>query len=213
MLNWTNSLILLALVAVLGVNLFRQVNGETHLLEWLDRTLASDRAAVPGGRSQTTPTVKDAGSGSGVPNPRGRGVDLADLSETTRRPLFSPDRRPPESEVEAKPVVATVNLPPIVLSGVVTADGNRYAIFRQSRRNSDVMRLAEGDTYEGWKLVKIERGRVTFEANGKQAVLEMDFNRLTPPPRKPAPRPVQKTTGDKAPANDKTKPPAKPKSN
>jgi general secretion pathway protein N len=113
-----------------------------------------------------------------TPNPLWT-VPLGTLSQTRKRPLFSPSRRPP-----APPVVVDVPAPLVtapkpaapdrlglLLIGTVLGHLN-IAILRQE--NTEILlRLHAGQDHEGWILRRIDRRDVTFEKGQDTAVLTL----------------------------------------
>jgi hypothetical protein len=89
---------------------------------------------------------------------------LDQLSATTKRPLFSPIRRPPPERVAAavrSPEPAPAPAPSLVLLGIVSEDGDGRAAIR-SRDNDKVMRVRIGDDVGGWKVDRIEPRRLVL---------------------------------------------------
>lgn len=121
--------------------------------------------------------------------------DLADLTETVDRPLFTSDRRPvpeatPTADQEAPAVAVTPATPPSVeLSAIVIVDGRRMALFRGASAGGGSMRAEEGEEVQGWTLSQVRSDGVTLERAGQR--VEIALRTFKPPPQKakPARRP------------------------
>jgi hypothetical protein len=98
---------------------------------------------------------------------------LIEFSEVIDRPAFSQSRRPPaDADVPASEIVA--NSLELVLKGVIYSDGESVALF-MPKAGGDVLRLAEGGSYQGWDLVQVSPSEVLFRRGEKEASLELDF--------------------------------------
>lgn len=95
--------------------------------------------------------------------------DLAVFAETAKRPLFSPDRRPPEPKVavpeKAEKLVIRAAVPAerplqIVVLGVASTSDVQSAIIQVDGAVSELLRL--GESLEGWTLASIEQEAVVF---------------------------------------------------
>lgn len=96
-------------------------------------------------------------------------IELAAFETTLERPLFSPERRPYAPEPVMTPVVSSPEPEPetiipdaggIILSGAMTLNGVVSVLlegFSESRW------VSEGDTFEGWSVVKVENGGVVLQ--------------------------------------------------
>lgn len=93
--------------------------------------------------------------------PLGQFVDMME------RPLFLPDRRMPEPEVEkaAPPPVTPLRLK---LEGIAIAGGSRVAVLRNLNGNG-LVQLTEGESHEGWTLDELSSTMARFSRNGLQS--------------------------------------------
>jgi len=115
-------------------------------------------AAVAGDHNATLP---DFGDTRIAAPPIGQLVDMME------RPLFFPDRRMPEPEVEQ--VAATPPAPlRLKLEGIAIAGGSRVAVLRNLNGNG-LVQLVEGDSHEGWTLDALSSNSATFSRNGGQS--------------------------------------------
>lgn len=101
--------------------------------------------------------------------------------EIVRRPIFSPNRRPPqEGDIQLQTVAFELNLK---LIGIIISSGEPIAIVSPGNSSSFV-RLTEGDSYQGWVVDGIEPQRVTLRRDAAVEYLELAYDQ-PPPPRKP----------------------------
>jgi hypothetical protein len=101
--------------------------------------------------------------------------------EIVRRPIFSPNRRPPqEGDIQLQTVAFELNLK---LIGIIISSGEPIAIVSPGNSASFV-RLTEGDSYQGWVVAGIEPQRVTLRRDAAVEYLELAYDQ-PPPPRKP----------------------------
>ena len=96
------------------------------------------------------------------------------------RPLFSPDRRPPEGEpsagvVEDRALSAT-------LQGILFATSGSVALLTAVGESSQVQ-VSEGDLFLGWRLLEIHPDNVVFERDEETVTLELIYK------AQPAPEP------------------------
>lgn len=126
---------------------------------------------------------------------------ISDFSEITERPLFSQTRRPPEPPtVEAPPPEepAPVERNLFTVVGIAVSEQERAALV-QVRRTREIVRVAEGDEVDGWKVTSIETNNVVFEKGALRDTVEIqhlgDVEEQTPrPQRRPPARPAQRPT-------------------
>jgi len=97
-------------------------------------------------------------------------IDLAAYSETLERPLFDPTRRPRELATAAPVEAPIVDEDPVVpdasdiaIFGFMQTDGVLSAYLRSANQTIWVV---EGEFFDGWKVVEIERGRVVLDQDG-----------------------------------------------
>ncbi len=109
---------------------------------------------------------------------------VEDFDAILERPLFSPSRRPPAIEaLESPPPNSDVAF---TLKGILIDEDVRIALFR-AQRNKQIWRLREGDTIEGWTIVRIERDSVSLARGAFEKILKPTFDqsrRKKRPPKK-----------------------------
>ena len=113
--------------------------------------------------------------------------ELALLTETVDRPLFSPDRRPPEPPAGAEQVpeaavaASTSPAPTLTLSAVIIEPGSRLALLKAAS-SVTLVRKREGESLEGWTVTEIRPDGVTLtRGENRHELVLRTF--------KPAPRP------------------------
>ncbi|HMB77187.1 MAG TPA: type II secretion system protein N [Kiloniellaceae bacterium] len=98
---------------------------------------------------------------------------LIEFAEVTDRPAFSQTRRPPaEAAAPAAEVVASSL--ELVLKGVIFSEGQSVALFAP-KAGGEVLRLAEGGSYQGWDLVEVSPSEVLFRRGEREETLELAF--------------------------------------
>ena len=97
---------------------------------------------------------------------------MAQLVDMMERPLFFPDRRMPEPEVEeAPPRVTPLRLE---LKGIAISGGSRVAVLLNMNGKS-LIQLAEGELHEGWTLDTLTSNSARFSRrDGQTAELSLD---------------------------------------
>ena len=98
------------------------------------------------------------------------------------RPLFNPQRRPPEGEpsasvVEDRALSAT-------LQGILFATSGSVALLTAVGESSPV-RVSEGDLFLGWRLLEIHPDKVVIERDDETVTLELIY-KAQPAPAPPA---------------------------
>lgn len=104
---------------------------------------------------------------------------LAGFPETTARPLFNAERRPPEPEKKAKPErpkPRNAGRPQIQLVGVVITPESREALLRW-RGQSKLLRIAQHESVEGWELTRVDDQRITLKKNNEVIDARLDRKR------------------------------------
>jgi len=145
---------------------------------------ASSEAPAPAAAGDTGgDTGGETGGDTGSAHPLAS-LPLDKLRDTVRRPLFEKTRRP----VEPPPPQAAAPPPPLMVApkrvadpnaltllGVLTSDGPGTGAIALMRRNQtgQSMRLQEGDTVDGWTVVRIEAARVLLKQGDTQIALEL----------------------------------------
>jgi len=107
-------------------------------------------------------------------------VPLATLHETRERPIFSASRRPPAPSVvavEAPPPPPRAppprpERPALVLLGTVSGEALRFGIFHNPATTKTI-RLAVGESFEGWTLRAVSSTDARFEYESQSAKLEL----------------------------------------
>ncbi len=99
------------------------------------------------------------------------------------RPLFSPDRRPPEGEPTGTGVVEDRALS-ATLQGVVFRASGSVALLTAVGESSTV-RVSEGELFLGWRLLEIHPDNVVFERDEETVTLELIY-KAQPAPTPPA---------------------------
>ncbi len=116
-----------------------------------------------------------------VPAPLGMGAVSAvggdALVEIAERPLFLPDRRPPEPEVVAAPEAEPEPDPlaDVVLLGIYGSGGSAGIILGRLGKDAEASRLRVGDEWQGWRLLSISATAATLvAADGETQSLELE---------------------------------------
>ncbi len=107
------------------------------------------------------------------------------FSETTERPLFLPDRRPPVID-ETQEEVEDVESGLFTLLGIIVSPTQRIALVKV-RGSQEVLQLSEGQQANGWTVLQISPGDVIFESNDKTETIEL-IDIKPPPTRRPTAR-------------------------
>jgi hypothetical protein len=98
---------------------------------------------------------------------------MAQLVDMTERPLFFPERRMPEPEVEQAPPPPMTPLR-LKLEGVAIAGGSRVAVLLNLNGKS-LMQLKEGESHEGWTLDSVTSTSAKFSrSDGQTSELSLD---------------------------------------
>jgi general secretion pathway protein N len=109
-------------------------------------------------------------------------ADLDYYTETVERPVFYPERRPPEPESEV--VVQAPEPPPapdveLTLVGVMLTGEATAALIRDGDTNR-VARLNLGEEVADWRLEQIQPQRVTLSRGDRTRELELVRNQRAP---------------------------------
>lgn len=111
------------------------------------------------------------------------------------RPLFSPDRRPPEGQpiatglVEDRALTAT-------LQGVLFANSGSIALLTAVGESTTV-RVSQGELFLGWRILEIHPDNVVFGRDEETVTLELIY-KAQPAPPKPV-RPPRRTRPQRTP--------------
>jgi len=103
------------------------------------------------------------------------------FAATTRRPLFLATRRPVEPEQTDTQVAPKPAAPlDVIVSGVIISEEGRFALV-QRRGSSETLRLAKGDSVDGWTVRSILSDRVVFGRD--EDTEEVELRDRSPPKR------------------------------
>lgn len=153
--------VLAALLAVLaaGVGYVSQLAGGYHI----------DTSSITAPEARTAAKPKSAP----ISVPRTADIAAIDLQETTARPLFFAERRPPQApEVKiAAPVPEQPPPSPLKLVGIARIGGQDMVLVRGDKEPGRW--LGEGEEYRGWQLKKIEREKAVVQAHGHVSELKL----------------------------------------
>ncbi len=97
------------------------------------------------------------------------------------RPLFRPDRRPPEGEPTGTGVVEDRALS-ATLQGILFASSGSVALLTAVGESSPV-RVSEGELFLGWRLLEIHPDNVVFERDEETVTLELIYKAQPAPPQ------------------------------
>lgn len=119
--------------------------------------------------------------------------------EIVRRPIFSPDRRPaPEGELTLETAASGLE---VNLVGIIIASGQQMALIAP-RGSPTLVRLAQGDRFQGWTVDTIEAHRVRFRRD--EVVHDIEISYDQPPTVVPA-RPAAAREPEPPPAQNPEK--------
>ncbi len=96
------------------------------------------------------------------------------MEQVIERPLFSQSRRPPSEEVAVIETAPASQLD-LTLRGIVFADKGGVALLRPPE-GTQVLRLRQGERYQGWTLTTLEPQAVVFERDEESVTLRLDFD-------------------------------------
>lgn len=168
----------------------------------MEPELVVERLDVPA----TAPEAAgDAESTAEVPSPTQTPLappTEARFSVIALRPLFSPDRRPPDNPDSPVAAPGSAAAPDVVVTGIVTAGADSVAILEPLRpgpESEDSPRVARiGDEIGGWKVDSIEASRVVLVREGERVELPLIDEH---DPRRPATRRRMPMPGQQRPAS------------
>jgi len=147
---------------LIGANLLLGLVVAAHLL--LPAQPGAANAATTDGGNAALPEFGDTGIAA---PPIGQLVDMME------RPLFFPERRMPEPEVEEAPPPPATPLR-LKLEGIAIAGGSRVAVLLNMNGKS-LLQLAEGESHEGWTLDTVTSTSARFSRDdGQTAELSLD---------------------------------------
>jgi hypothetical protein len=145
------------------------VLGGLLVVQWRDRTpvdaVGTAGAAPSRDRAEAPPTLP-----AGYSPPA-----LATFDEILERPLFAPDRRPPEVPEPAAPPSPPPKPLRARLEGVALVGDARVAVIRDLSTNEG-LRLSEGMEFQGWTVDAVEPDRALLKRGDRQ-VQELKLER------------------------------------
>ena len=140
---------------------------------------------------------------------------LVDFIASVERPLFLPERRPPEPEEEVVEKVAEKPLEPlkVLVTGVILSSSRSFALV-QREGDSEVLQLAARDTIDGWSVKDILADRVVFARGEESQAVELKDRSGQAKPREPdKEKQVQQARPNRRRAQQpETDPPPRPRS-
>jgi hypothetical protein len=166
------------------------------LFQWRDWRLELPGALAP----DAVPEVEMASapaSPEAAPMPRPEEDYIAVLE----RPLFLPERRPPEDEPVEEPAdedlaAEVADLARLDVTATLILSPTEASVWVRDPDQPELVRLRLGDDYEGWTVAKIEGDRILMERQGMQETLDLlDFSRGGSGPRQ-LPRPARRERGE-----------------
>lgn len=116
-----------------------------------------------------------SGAAATLPDFGDTGIDAPSLSQLVdllERPLFYPDRRMPEPEVQKAAAPPPMPLR-LKLEGIAIAGGARVAVLR-SLNGQGLVQLTEGESHDGWTLESLSSNSVTFSRGAQTSELLLD---------------------------------------
>ncbi len=149
--------ILILICMVLGV--FVWLDNQATIYEIVSPGKNKDRQSLTTKTTSINPVTLD--------NPL-KALKKEELQDTLNRPLFSEDRSPPEKpqkrvvRQKKKPVKPKRVYPNYALIGVVL-DGARSIALLRRKTNGISIRVQQGDSVEGWKLVSVDSNSITLQ--------------------------------------------------
>lgn len=113
---------------------------------------------------------------------------LQAYDEISRRPLFTPTRRPlPPPAIKATPTVQPAKPPPsLVLLGTIITDSERIAFVRLAEQpHGQAIRVDE--TIGDWKVTEIRADTVVLKSGALTHAIISQTGNAAPPPSRPMP--------------------------
>ena len=116
------------------------------------------------------------------------GMPLKQFTVTRERPIFLPSRRPPApppstvtvAKVVAPPKPKEPEQPHLSLVGTISGDDARFGIFVDQATKA-VLRLKQGEDFQGWQLRAIQSREASFEKNQQTFVVALPQPGLSQP--------------------------------
>jgi type II secretory pathway component PulC len=104
--------------------------------------------------------------------PEAKRPQLAELKETTARPIFFASRRMPAPDVQPSAVLPQSPAPALRLVGIMKVGSERKALVRAGDEGSSKW-IAVGEEFEGWRLAKIAGDAATIQSLGAESELSL----------------------------------------
>ncbi|RMD62074.1 MAG: hypothetical protein D6826_08300 [Alphaproteobacteria bacterium] len=137
-------------------------------------------AAGTGTRADRT-TAAEAGTtaeGDGADPPVFEMPPARAFVQIVQRPIFSPTRRAaPQGEMTLEPAASSLDLR---LVGIIISSSEQMALVAP-RSSTNLVRLSQGDRFQGWTVELIEPHRVTFRRDNVAEQIELSYDE---PPRR-----------------------------
>jgi general secretion pathway protein N len=164
------------------------VTSDSSLDDQADGTKSS--ASVPATWSEPTTTVVEVTIPPSTPGAPGAerplsanplwGMPVKQFNVTRERPIFLPSRRPPApppsavtvAKVAAPPKPKEPEQPQLSLVGTISGDDARFGIFIDQATKA-VLRLKEGEDFQGWQLRSIQSREASFQKNQQTFVVAL----------------------------------------
>lgn len=118
--------------------------------------------------ARTSPLAA-AGPGASAVEPGFSMPALASFSETAIRPLFAETRRPAAEPATPAAARAPLRRLDASLVGIVLKPGERWALVRGGA-DKEPRRVLEGQSVDGWRVVRILADRIVVEGDGTQEI-------------------------------------------
>jgi hypothetical protein len=169
----------------------------------LAAVLAAELRFEVGAGSSRPSTRRGSAPAVASPAPLFTLADRASFSETLARPLFMPNREPPETESASPPPApraAKPNAHRYALSAIIIVDNERIALLMDTATGS-LSRVREGESLAGWRVEEIRAdGAVLNNGDTREELVLRTFGppalrSASPGRRKKAAQPADKNSG------------------
>ena len=131
-------------------------------------------APLPPERDEPSDSAAGARGATAMPQPvQYTPPPFVQFREVRERPLFNQSRRPREVEVAAPAPVVKRTLE-ASLQGVLFSATGKVALLA-ARGSSDVVRVAEHETFQGWRLDRITPDSATFTRGEETVTLRLTY--------------------------------------
>jgi hypothetical protein len=101
----------------------------------------------------------------------------SDFAAIMERPLFTPDRRPPDVTPPPQPEedlsAEVAELTKVDVSATLILSPSDASVWLRDPASNELVRFRLGDEYEGWRIAEILSDRVLFERQGVRETLEL----------------------------------------